>query len=259
MADLSRMGPTRLFSELAQLYAQHRPDYPAAALDLVVSRAGLGPGQLLVDVGSGTGISSRLFAARGVPVLGIEPNDSMRAKAEAEPAPPGAPSPRYQAGRGEATGLPDGVAAAAICAQAFHWFDAPVALAEFRRVLRPGGWVALLWNERDERDPFTGAYGDVVRTLPESREVEGPRAVAGQALLDSPLFEAAERLPFSHEQLLTEEGLLGRTFSASWAPKEPERAEPFAEAVRAVFAQFQRDGRVVMRYETTVYLARRKD
>jgi trans-aconitate methyltransferase len=76
---------------MAGLYARCRPSYPAEAVEYVVSRCGLGPRSPLVDVGCGTGISSRLFAARGVPVLGLEPNADMRTQAEAEPAPPGSP------------------------------------------------------------------------------------------------------------------------------------------------------------------------
>src|SRR5205085_6181910 len=107
-------------------------------------------------------------------------------------------------------------------------------------------------------DPCTAAYGDVVRTAPEAAAVEGPRAQAGKALLASELFEAGERLPFAHGQEVDEEGLLGRAFSASYAPKEPAQVERFAEMLREVFARFQKEGKAVVRYETTVYLARRK-
>src|SRR5262249_34844668 len=147
---------------------------------------------------------------------------------------------RYQKGSGESTGLPDGAAACVLAAQAFHWFDAPVALAEFRRVLRPGGWVALVWNERDESDPFTAAYGAVIRTAPDAARIEGARFRAGQALLDSPLFEAGEKTTFGHAQEVDEQGLLDRALSASYAPREPaEAAAAFERGVREVFGRFQ--------------------
>ena len=211
-----------------------------------------------MDVGCGTGISSRLFAARGVPVIGIDPNDDMRARAEAMTPPPGGPAPEYRQGTAEATGLPDGCAAAVLAAQAFHWFDAPAALREFHRILRPGGWVALVWNERDGRDPCTAAYGEVMRTGPDAAAVEGPRMRAGEVLLHSPLFVEAHKVTFAHEQTVDEDGLLGRAFSASYAPREPAAAEAFAARLRDVFARFQRDGRVVLRYETSVYLGKRE-
>src|SRR5262245_21600195 len=93
MSDLAGMNPTGRFSGLAELYARCRPDYPAAALDFVLSRCGLAPGALLVDVGCGTGIAARLFAGRGLRVVGVEPNADMRRRAEAEPLAPGAPVP----------------------------------------------------------------------------------------------------------------------------------------------------------------------
>jgi SAM-dependent methyltransferase len=258
MSDLTSTNPTQRFSGLADLYARHRPSYPAAALDLIIGRCGLDGRSLLVDVGCGTGISTRLFAARGIPVLGVEPNDDMRARAEAEPAPPGTPPPRYTRGQAEATGLADGCAAAVLAAQAFHWFDAAAALREFHRILRPQGWVVLVWNDRDEADPCTADYGRVIRSAPEAAAVEGPRARASDSLLASPLFEAAERVLLWHEQALDEEGLLGRAFSASYAPREPAVVAAFADALRRVFADHQRRGQVVLRYETSVYLGRKR-
>lgn len=259
MSDLTRYRPAERFSGLADLYSRHRPGYPEAALDFIQARCGLGPGALLVDVGCGTGISTRLFAARGVRVIGIDPNDDMRARAEAAAAPAGATAPEYRKGTAEATGLPDGCAAAVLAAQAFHWFDAPAALREFRRVLRPGGHVALAGYERDEEDVCTAAYGAVLRTGPEAASVEGKREGVGEALLQSPLFEGGECATFPHEQQLDEEGLLGRAFSASYAPREPEAAAAFARRLREVFAAHRRDGKVTLRYVTTVYLARRRD
>ena len=132
--------------------------------------------------------------------------------------------------------------------------------ASKRAALRPGGWVALLWNERDEGDPCTAAYGAVVRSAPDAAAIEVPRSRAGDPLLHSPLFDGGERLLFRHEQELDEEGLLGRAFSASYAPREPpEAVAAFAAALREVFARYQRQGRVLLRYETTVYLARRRE
>ncbi len=248
--------PTNRFTGLANLYASHRPDYPADALDFVLRRCGLGPGSVLVDVGCGTGISSRAFAARGLSVVGIEPNADMRRQAQSAAAPPDVPAPVYRDGTAEATGLADHSADAVLAAQAFHWFDAPAALREFRRVLKPGGAVALMWNERDESDPFTAAYGAVIRTAPNAAAVESSRARAGEALLRDPLFADGDLSVFGHRQTLNEEGLLGRAFSASYAPREAAAAEAFAAALQGVFARYQNQGWVAVRYVTSVYTAR---
>jgi SAM-dependent methyltransferase len=255
MSDLSRLDPTGRFSGLADVYARFRPSYPDAAVDLILRECGLRPGSVLVDVGCGTGISSRLFAARGLRVLGVEPNDAMRTRAQAEPDPSGNP-PEYHPGQAEETGLPGGCSDAVLAAQAFHWFDAPRALAEFRRILRPGGGVALMWNERDETDPATADFGRVIRSSSEAAAVEGPRGRAGEALLHTPLFRDARRVVVANEQEVDEEGLLGRAFSASYAPREPAAAAAFADALRAVFVAHQQRGKFLLRYQTSVYLAR---
>src|SRR5258708_7450608 len=134
MPGLAGHNPLGRFSGLAEVYARCRPTYPAAAIDCIMSRTTLGPRSLLVDIGCGTGISSRLFADRGVPVLGIEPNAEMRRRAEAEPVSAEVPLPVYVPGQAETTELPDGVADLVLAAQAFHWFDAEKALREFHRI-----------------------------------------------------------------------------------------------------------------------------
>src|SRR4051812_12631337 len=106
MSEREHLNPTGRFSGLADLYAKFRPGYPDTALDYLLGRCGLTAASLVVDVGCGTGISSRLLAGRGPRVLGIEPNAEMRARAATEVS-PGQQAPGYRDGRAEATGLPD--------------------------------------------------------------------------------------------------------------------------------------------------------
>ncbi len=252
MSDLSGMNPTGRFTGLAGIYARHRPTYPQAALDFVLQRCRIGPGSSLVDVGSGTGISARQFAQLGMSVIGIEPNDEMRRQAEREPMPSGVPVPVYRAERAEATGLSDHSADAVLSAQAFHWFDPEPTLREFHRILKPGGWVVLLWNERDETDAFTAAYGNIIRSTPEAAATESSRQRAGDPLLVSPLFVHAERIYFRHEQLLDEEGVIGRAMSVSYAPRGPAAVEAYRAALREVFARFHTNGQALLHYQTTV-------
>jgi hypothetical protein len=114
-----------------------------------------------------------------------------------------------------------------------------------------------MWNERDETDPFTAAVGDVMRDWPLTASVEGPRVDAGQPLLRSPFFVQSERVVFAHQQTLDEEGLLGRVFSASYAPREPDLVERFGARLREVYHRHQQNNVVVMRYVTPVYVGRR--
>jgi ubiquinone/menaquinone biosynthesis C-methylase UbiE len=249
--------PTHRFTGLAEIYARCRPDYPAVALEDIIRHCQLHPGALIVDVGCGTGISTRLFAGRGFRVIGIEPNDDMRCQAEASDLPRISHPPEYRSGKAEATGLPDGHADAVLAAQAFHWFEPETTLREFHRVLKPDGWVVLMWNERDPRDPFTAAYGEIVARETHGKALEAQRHRAGSVLLRSSLFGNPEVHRFPHEQEMDEEGMLGRAFSASYAPRAPDTVQEFAQDLRQVFVQFQRDGKVRLVYETAVYLGRR--
>jgi ubiquinone/menaquinone biosynthesis C-methylase UbiE len=250
--------PLKRFTGLAAQYARCRPDYPDAAIDFILAHCGIGPGSVVVDVGCGTGISTRCLARRGVPVVGLEPNADMRAQAEGQAVPLSCPAPRYLPGQAEATGLPTGSVDLVLAAQAFHWFDRDAALNEFHRILKPRGWTVLIWNERDESDPFTAAYGAVIRSAPEAGAIEAPRAQAGTALLTSTLFEAQERRVFANQQTLDAQGVLGRAFSASYAPRDPAEAQRFAAALKHCFARFEQRGRVELRYETSVYVGRRR-
>ena len=257
--ELSTLNPTGRFTGLAQTYARFRPSYPVHAIDFIMARCGLNQESLLIDVGCGTGIASRLIAVRGVNVIGIEPNFEMRCAATDSVETVG-PKVTYREGRAESTGLASEVADAVLCAQAFHWFEPIATLREFHRILKPGGWTILMWNERDERDPITAAYGDVIRTASDAAAIEGPRQRnAGDALRTSPLFGQAEQVTFHNQQALDEEGLLGRAFSSSYAPHEGNDKQLWADRLRGVFHQYQREGTVKLRYVTTLYLAQRNN
>ena len=214
--------------------------------------------QVLVDVGAGTGISARQFALFKLKVIGIEPNDDMREQAIKNIVPSMTNCPTYLKGSAENTGLPNATANSVVAAQAFHWFNKQQALQEFHRILKPNGWVILLWNERDESDKFTAAYGDLIRSLPDTNGIESSRIQAGHALLQSLLFENTDSKRFTNTQSLDESGLIGRAFSISYAPRDEAAMTKYKEALRKLFKHFQKDGRVTLCYETTVYLGQRR-
>jgi SAM-dependent methyltransferase len=257
MDSLANHNPVGRFDGLAELYARHRPSYPAEAIEHIIAATGLGSQSLLVDIGCGTGISSRQFATAGIPVLGIEPNNQMRLEAETAVPLPSGPAPRYQVGTAELTGLADARADVVLAAQSFHWFEPVSALKEFHRILRPGGWVALMWNERDVSDMFTQAYGEVIRSSPQAPVMESARMHAGAVLENSPLFQNYQHRDFTQQQRLDEEGLLGRAFSVSYVPREPGAADELACRLRQLFSRFQQQGNVILAYQTAVYLAQK--
>ncbi|HTD33264.1 MAG TPA: class I SAM-dependent methyltransferase, partial [Candidatus Elarobacter sp.] len=152
------------FTDRAGDYVSGRPSYPPAAIDALLDGLGDPADVVVADLGAGTGISSRLLAERGAQVLAIEPNQAMREAAE--------PHPRVEwiAASAEHTGLGEASADLVTAFQAFHWFDQRAALDETVRILRPGGRAAVIYNERDERDPFTAARppGRRMRTISSS-------------------------------------------------------------------------------------------
>ena len=218
--------PTERFTGRAQAYAAHRPSYGDDVIAFVLE--GLGDVPRVADLGAGTGISSRLLAVRGAQVLAVEPNAAMRSAAGRTPL------VTWVDGTAETTTLADGSVDAATAFQAFHWFASDAALAEIVRIVRPGGVAALVVNERDAADPFTAAYGDIVRRYAED-DTEQRRQ-------DS--LEVFRRLPgqcesrlFRNQQTLDVAGLLGRTRSTSYLPREGALAAQLEAEVRELFAR----------------------
>ncbi len=247
--DPEERTPTTRFGDRAAAYAAGRPDYPAAAIDAVLERLGDRP--RVADVGAGTGISSRLLAARGCAVDAVEPNAEMRGAAA------DVPGIVWHAATGEATGLDAASVNLVCCAQAFHWLDAAAAVAEFHRILVPGGRLALVWNVHDADDPATAAYRAVILaheteppTSPWATEID----VAGRI---APHFRGYGLLRVPHEQQLDETGLLRRAASSSYLPRSGPAAAALAGDLRALFGERAEQGRFRIRYRCEVHLAER--
>src|SRR5688572_11145173 len=157
------MDSATRFSNRVDDYIKYRPGYPGAIVDFLTAACGLTPAAVIADVGSGTGILSELFLKQGNRVFGVEPNQEMREAAERILA--GYPSFTSVAGSAEATSLPAQSVDYITAAQAFHWFERERARAEFERILKPGGWVLLLWNERrTDTTAFLRDYEELLLT-----------------------------------------------------------------------------------------------
>ncbi|HKA84838.1 MAG TPA: class I SAM-dependent methyltransferase [Acidimicrobiales bacterium] len=145
------------FDSNAAAYERSRPSYPAEAVAHVVGHGGIGPGRRVVDLAAGTGKLTRLLVPTGAEVVAVEPVAGMRRQLAVT-----LPGIEVLDGTAEDLPLPDDSADAVTVAQAFHWFDAPVALSEIRRVLRPGGHLFLVWNTRDRSYDWVRAFGDLL-------------------------------------------------------------------------------------------------
>jgi SAM-dependent methyltransferase len=249
--------PTTRFSDRVDDYARARPSYPRELLALLRAECGLGERSVVADLGSGTGIFTRLLLESGALVHAVEPNDEMRGVAERDLG----ASSRFRSvrGRAEATTLPPASIDLATAAQAFHWFDRAATKRELARILRPGGIVALVWNDRDTQSTafLRELEALLVAHCPKYPELQGKAdAVASFDALFGPGRWSRRSLP--SDQLLDREGLVARVMSASYAPKP---GTPGEEAIAAdLHALFDRhaggDATVRIVYATVVVWGR---
>lgn len=255
MYDPTRYNPSGRFSGLSALYTTGRPSYPAEAIQLILKGYARNQSSVLVDIGCGTGISTRLIAAEGLTVVGVDPNEDMLDEALKADMPADWHI-RYCSGSAESTGLDSDYCDVVLCAQAFHWFSPESALREFRRILKPGGKLALMWNERDETDPFTGKYGQLLRARADDTAIEVKRGEAGIELLRSPLFENANLACFSNSQVLNADTLMARAFSTSYAPKrDTADGGALAAELTQLLSELGQNGTATMRYTCSLYTA----
>jgi SAM-dependent methyltransferase len=247
------IDPTQRFSSRVENYVKYRPGYPKAILALLRRDCGLSPASVIADIGSGTGLSAKLFLTNGNRVYGVEPNSEMREAGERLLA----KHARFTsvAATAEATTLPDACADFVVAGQAFHWFDIPATRAEFTRIVKPDGWIVLMWNERHVSDTiFLRNYERILKTYcPEYAEVDHRRVDArtlhkffGRQGFRFAHFDNAQKFDF--------EGLRGRLLSSSYAPEpgRPNHAPMLAE-LRRVFDAYESGGHVDFLYDTQVY------
>jgi len=247
--------PTERFSDRVENYVKYRPGYPPELVGLLKERCGLGRESVVADVGSGTGILTKLFLGCGCVVHAVEPNREMREAAEQFLR--DCPGFRSVDGTAEETRLPAASVDLVTAAQAFHWFDREKCRSEFRRILKPGGWMVLVWNERQVgASPFLEAYEDLLHTFaPEYRKVDH-RNVDEEAIAEFFAPSPFEATAFDNHQDLDFDGLKGRLLSSSYAPAAGQPGhEPMLEALRDIFNEHAVDNAVRFLYETKVYCA----
>jgi SAM-dependent methyltransferase len=244
------------FSTRVADYVRYRPSYPSDLLGLLRTECALRSGHVVADVGSGTGLLSELFLKNGNRVYGIEPNKEMRQAGEEYLA-------SYDGfssidGSAEATTLDDSSIDFISAGQSFHWFEPEAARREFARILKPGGWMVIAWNDRRmDEAPFTRAYETILErfgidyknvkdSYPEAERIRG-------------FLNTFSQRDLPNDQILDWDSLCGRLRSSSFTPTEghPNYA-PMIQALRELFDEYQQDGQVRMDYFTRIYYGQLK-
>lgn len=249
-------NPTQRFSSRVTNYVKYRPSYPAAIIDLLRAECGLTPDSLVADMGSGTGLLAELFLRADNRVLGIEPNREMREVGDRLLQ----NYPRFSSldATAEVTTLPDQSVDFITAGQSFHWFDRERVGREFARILRPQGWLVLIWNERQvDSTPFLRAYEQLLQTYaPEYSRVD--HKLTDQDVIQAAFPTAAFELSsFPNEQRFDFEGVKGRLLSSSYAPEAGHPLhEPMLAELATIFQEYQIDGEIVFEYDTRVNYGR---
>jgi SAM-dependent methyltransferase len=248
---------TSRFSDRVENYIRYRPGYPPEALEALKSECGLNASHVIADIASGTGIWTRTLLENGSRVLAVEPNPDMRQAGERLLS--DFSNFVSVSGSAEDTTLADNSVDFVTAAQAAHWFDRNRARAEFVRILKPGGWLVLLWNERlVDTTFFLRDYEQLLLSFgTDYEDVRHERTTDAVNEFFDPL--PFQEKTFTIRQEFDYEGLEGRLLSSSYAPgPDHPKHELMLKELHRIFDRRNVSGRVAFVYNTRLYFARVK-
>lgn len=244
------INPTQRFSSRVGHYARCRPSYPSEVIEILRQECGLASDSVVADVASGTGIFTRALLENGNRVYGVEPNDAMRKVGEEYLA-------SYRkftsvCGTAENTTLPNASVDLVTAAQAAHWFDGERALEEFRRILKPEGYLVLIWNDRrKDAAPFDREYEQLLEKYGTDYAEVKRRDNASMQFFGLIPHQTRTLRNF---QDFDYPSLEGRLLSSSYTPQEGHPSHgPMLAELRRIFDAHQSTGMVRMEYETRLY------
>ena len=243
---------TTRFSTRVDNYVRYRPAYPREVIQLLRDECGLKPDHVIADVASGTGIFTHLLLDNGNRVFAIEPNAEMRVAGEQFLG--NSPHLTSIAGKAENTTLPTHSVDFVTAAQAAHWFDRVAARSEFVRILKPGGWCVLIWNERrTSATPFLRDYEQLLLSYGTDYEnVRHERTTETLPEFFAP--NSCAEQDFDYQQEFDYEALEGRLLSSSYAPlADHPKHSPMLKELRRIYDLHQSAGRVAFEYNTRVF------
>lgn len=246
------MKTTERFSNRVENYVKYRPNYPQEVLELFRTEMNLTQNSIIADIGSGTGISSKIFLENGNFVYGIEPNEAMRNAAENFLK----DFPKFQSidATAENTTLADDSVDFVIAAQAFHWFDKHKTFLEFQRILKRKSFIVLIWNERLlDATPFLVGYEKLLLEFGTDYKAVRHDKINDEVLKD--FFQSDFRkATFENVQIFDYQGLKGRLLSSSYTPNEENsRFAEMLEKLKMLFAEHQKSDTIEFLYSTQIY------
>lgn len=252
--DLEELKPKERFSDRVQNYAKYRPEYPNEIISYLHSAVGLNKNSVIADIGSGTGICTKVFLDNGNIVYAVEPNQDMRQSAEYLL---GAYDNFYSIdGSAENTKLQSESIDIITVAQAFHWFTPKPTKEEFFRILKPNGVVVLLWNYRKKNSyGFMHDYLELIRKYSASYTNESSDDIMshffGDRTIHTKVFPNPQKSDFKR--------LKGELASFSYMPKEGDaNFQSMISDLQALFNQYSSNESVVLEYETYLYYCKFK-
>ncbi len=246
------LSSSERFSNRVENYVKYRPNYPREMLDLFRDKMNLQTTSIIADIGSGTGISSKLFLENGNPVFGIEPNAAMREASEIYLQ--DFPTFRAINGTAENTTLDKNSIDIIIVAQAFHWFNPIKTPLEFKRILRTNGYVAMIWNERQlDSNEFLRDYEKLLLKFGNDYQEVRHDKISKELLADFFQINFREAM-FTNAQVLDFRGLKGRVLSSSYMPAEDHpRFGEMEKALHSLFTHYKKNDIIEIRYDTKLF------
>ena len=243
------MANETIFTTKASEYANSRPSYAKKAIDKILSEL-LKEGDLIADIGSGTGIFSKEFLSRGYEVYCVEPNEAMRK--EAESAHGNNQLFHSVAASAENTSLTSGSISLVTAASAFHWFDTKAFYTECKRILKPDGYVCLLANRR-KYDEFTKAQHAICERCCQNFTSLSHGTDKMLRLADEFFQGGYHTGVFEFPLTYTKKKFVSRSLSSSYAPEKNTKAyEEYVRALQGLLEEYSSEEVITVANETVM-------
>ena len=245
------------FSTRVENYIKYRPSYPKEVISTLQLEIGLTEKDIIADIGSGTGISAKLFLENGNTVFCVEPNEPMRKAAEGLLS----QFENFHSihGSAETTNLPDNAIDLIVCAQAFHWFDLKNTKLEFQRIANENAHLILIWNDRKATEPFQIDYEKLIQEFAIDYNEISHRNITPTMIDEFFTPNKYKKFVLDYQQQFDLEGLIGRIISSSYMPNEDDENFPqLRNAIVNLFDKYKQNEIVTFAYDTILYIGKLK-